>query len=122
MPMEPDTQESKQRYDSWHQAMADGERGETAPPLHPWHVTTLKLLPDLNSCDVLEVGCGRGDFTIELARRFPKARITGVDFSPKAIEVANLRKEAARTDADFLVCDAQALPFPSQSFDWIVSC
>ena len=72
--MEPHGQESKQRYDSWHQAMADEERRETAPPIHPWHVTKVKLLPDLNSCDVLEVGCGRGDFTKELARRFRRNR------------------------------------------------
>src|SRR5258706_8008608 len=114
--MEPHRQESKQRYDSWHRAMADGERDDTTPPLHPWHLTTLKLIPDLNNRDVLEVGCGRGDFTLELSRRFPNARITGVDFSSTAIDVATRRREAAGSRARFAVCDAQSLPFRSQSF------
>lgn len=113
---------SKKLYDSWHRTAGEGERASSGSPFHPWHETALRLLPDLNDRDVLEVGCGRGDFTIELFRRFPRARIMGVDFSSTAIELAKAKRDALGVDVDFAICDAQALPFTDSSFDWIISC
>ena len=40
---------------------------------------------------VLEVGCGEGDITARLARRFTGARVRGTDFSPEIIEIAAQR-------------------------------
>jgi SAM-dependent methyltransferase len=113
-----EAQESRDAYDTWHRKVSGDEReGST---LHPWHETALRLIPDLDGCDVLEIGCGRGDFTIELARRFPGARIIGVDFSPAAIDVAKTRQRDATVS--FSVADAQDLPFADGSFDWILTC
>lgn len=113
---------SKSEYDSWHRGMAAGEAGSEHAPLHPWHETALRILPSLDGCDVLEIGCGRGDFSLELARRFPKARITGIDFSEAAVEIAKSRTATTASPVRFCAADAQSLPFPPSSFDWIVSC
>jgi ubiquinone/menaquinone biosynthesis C-methylase UbiE len=113
---------SKQEYDKWHESMAAAEQGPDGARLQPWHETVLKLLPDLNGRDVLEIGCGRGDFAFELIRRYPLARIHGVDFSEKAIEIARQRCAKSEARIEFSVGDAQVLPHAAQSFDWIVSC
>lgn len=51
-------------YEKWHREMARAENGDEV--LYPWHRTVLKVLPDLNGKHVLEIGCGRGDFTITM--------------------------------------------------------
>jgi trans-aconitate methyltransferase len=38
--------------------------------------------------DVVDVGCGRGKALMHLARRFPRSRFTGVDYSKEAIGAA----------------------------------
>jgi 2-polyprenyl-3-methyl-5-hydroxy-6-metoxy-1,4-benzoquinol methylase len=47
--------------------------------LHAW-------LPDVAGLDILDLGCGAGRFSRELADR--GAKVMGVDFSPQSIEIA----------------------------------
>ncbi len=64
--------------------------------------------------DVVDVACGGGDVTIDLARRLgPGYRVTGIDMSPRAVERAT--EQAARSgvpSASFAVCDVLAAPVP----------
>lgn len=108
-----------EKYDSWHARRA-AAREDLA--LHPWHRTVLKLLPDLAERSVLEIGCGSGSFSSLLAARYPKAKITAVDFSETAIEVARERQSQAGTQIEFLVEDAQQLTLPDQRYDFVFSC
>ncbi|MFF9349525.1 trans-aconitate 2-methyltransferase [Streptomyces sp. NPDC014734] len=66
---------------------------------------------------VADLGCGAGNVTALLARRWPRARITGYDNSPQMLE-------RARTHAgpllDFVEADA-ATWTPAEPFDVIVS-
>ncbi len=55
-------------------------------------------LPDLQGKRVLELGCGTGRFSHELARR--GAQVTGIDFSPLTLEVA--RKNALEPSIQFV--------------------
>ena len=65
-------------------------------------------------CDALEVGCGNGFFTGHLSDR--GCRTTGIDFSPKAIEIAQQRSPKA----SFKVHDLTLpLPFDDTQFDFI---
>jgi SAM-dependent methyltransferase len=80
-----------EKYDAWHHRRAEGEGGSLTLS-RPWHVTVARLLPDLDGQRVLEVGCGRGDFSIWLGQRYPRARIVGVDFSAAAIDIARRRR------------------------------
>ncbi len=111
----------KQSYDTWHAHRATAELlGEDI--LRPWHQTVSRRLPDLNGKRVLEIGCGRGDFAIFLARNFPFAKITAIDFSDSAIRIAQERAAAAGVQVDFLVGDAENLRLPENTFDWVISC
>lgn len=77
---------------------------------------------------VLDVGCGPGQIPIMIAKRWPQARVTGIDAAPHMIEqaIANGSKANALNVAFevFRVSQhsaASQLPFPDQSFD-VVTC
>jgi ubiquinone/menaquinone biosynthesis C-methylase UbiE len=110
----------KGSYDSWHAKRARAEEyGEES--FRPWHRTVARRLPDLTGQRVLEIGCGRGDFAIWLAKKNPGAEIVGVDFSDKAIEVAQTRAQEAGMRLRFEVDNAEALKQVA-GFDWVISC
>lgn len=59
---------------------------------------TLPLMPGLverleGGIDVLDVGCGAGHALNLMARRFPRSRFTGYDFSADALDVARAEAE-----------------------------
>lgn len=63
---------------------------------------------------VLDLGCGPGEITCELARRMPATRFTGIDHSEQAIAAA--RANAARlglTNITFDVADVETYTPPS---------
>lgn len=68
--------------------------------------------------DVLEIAIGTG-------RNLPlypeSARVTGVELSPAMLDVARGRARDHGRKVDLRVGDAQALDFPDQSFDCVVS-
>ena len=70
---------------------------------------------------VLDVGCGPGTQTMDLAALLPTAHITAVDFHPPYIEEVN-KRAAAKGVADRVtasVGDMAKLDFAPQSFDLI---
>jgi ubiquinone/menaquinone biosynthesis C-methylase UbiE len=68
---------------------------------------------------VLDIACGMGWSTIEMARA--GVQVTGIDISTRVIEIARkhiaLRNLEAKAEA--LVMDAQALQFEDESFDFV---
>ena len=79
-----------------------------------------RRVENLSGLRVVEVGCGRGAFAIELARL--GANVTALDFSAAAIEIARSRAAREGVVVDFLVADAQATGLPDKHFDLVVSC
>ncbi|GGZ56586.1 hypothetical protein GCM10010371_15130 [Streptomyces subrutilus] len=75
-----------------------------------------ELRPGLS---VLDVGCGPGTITADLAQRVaPGGRVTAVDASAEVVEQA--RRHAAErglTGIAFATADVHALDFPDDSFD-----
>ena len=67
--------------------------------------------------DVLEIGCGAGLDLVRFARG--GARVTGVDVSSTAIELARDYCRAAKVPAELLEADGTRLPFPAASFDLV---
>src|SRR5262249_44150396 len=63
----------------------------------------------------LDVGCGNGASTKFRIERCAPASIIGIDPSQGQIDYARTRPRTK--DAEFRVADAQALPFPDNSFD-----
>lgn len=69
---------------------------------------------------LLDVGCGDGRVTLELAERLPRGSVVGVDASPRMIDTAVSRPVPDGASARFLVADARDLPFDGE-FDVAVS-
>jgi SAM-dependent methyltransferase len=68
---------------------------------------------------VLDVACGSGNAAIAAARRF--CEVTGVDYVPSLLARAGQRAEAEGLRVTFQEADAEALPFPDDSFDAVLS-
>jgi SAM-dependent methyltransferase len=68
---------------------------------------------------VLDVACGNGNASLAAAHRF--ARVVGLDYVPALLARAKERADAERLGIEFVEGDAEALPFPSESFDTVLS-
>lgn len=55
--------------------------------------------------NILEIGCGTGNYTLLLRERFPDARIIALDISPKMVEVAQNKLKGK--SIEFIVADAE---------------
>lgn len=76
------------------------------------------ILEGRGPLDALDIGCGTGFLSLELAER--SHRVTGVDFAPAMLAEAR-RKAAERGFAiRFDEADAEQLPFVAGSFDLAV--
>jgi 2-polyprenyl-3-methyl-5-hydroxy-6-metoxy-1,4-benzoquinol methylase len=106
------TIESQDAYDVWHTARI----GDNPQPVAGWHLLARRYLGNVKGLKVLEIGCGRGAFARYLAEQ--GADVWAADFSPVAVAETE-KLLAARGRA--LVADVQALPFPDESFDLVVS-
>jgi ubiquinone/menaquinone biosynthesis C-methylase UbiE len=75
---------------------------------------------DLRATDkVLDVAAGNGNASLAAARHF--ADVTSTDYVAALLEQGRRRAEADRLPITFQVADAEALPFPDDSFDVVVS-
>jgi ubiquinone/menaquinone biosynthesis C-methylase UbiE len=68
---------------------------------------------------VLDVATGTGHVALEAARTL--CEVTGIDYVPELVDVARRRAEAEGLEVEFEVADAESLPFPDDSFDFVVS-
>lgn len=68
---------------------------------------------------ILDVGCGTGSLTFALAKDFPSAKITGVDFSQAYVDFA--RAQTRDNRINFEQGDAAALSYSDQEFDSALS-
>jgi ubiquinone/menaquinone biosynthesis C-methylase UbiE len=81
------------------------------------------LLPHIRSGDtILDVGCGPGTITADLAALVPDGKIVGVDAVESVLEQAStFAASRGLTNATFQHVDANDLPFADDSFD-VVFC
>ena len=89
---------------------------------HRWRTaenSAAYLVPYLEAGgSVLDVGCGPGTITIDLARRVAPGQVVGIDAVIEPLEMARSDAVAAHVDnVTFQVADAYALPFDEASFD-----
>lgn len=67
---------------------------------------------------VLDVGCGPGTITVDLAARVAPGEVVGLDASAAVLELARAAAdEAGAANVSFRTGDATALPFEDGSFD-----
>ena len=76
------------------------------------------LLPHLRpGLALLDVGCGPGTITVDLAARLAPGRVLGVDVSADPLDEARSAAEQAGVPVDFAVGDVYALEAADDSFD-----
>jgi len=69
--------------------------------------------------DALDVGCGTGFLSLELAAR--GHRVTGIDFAPEMLALAKEKAAKAGAAIRFEHADAENLPFAAASFDLVIT-
>jgi len=79
----------------------------------------LGLIGNVSGRSVLDVGCGDGDFAVELTKR--GATVTGIDASLEMILAARRRALQHGADIVFEVATADHLPFPAEQFDVVTA-
>jgi demethylmenaquinone methyltransferase / 2-methoxy-6-polyprenyl-1,4-benzoquinol methylase len=84
-----------------------------------WKRRAVELAAVQSGDRALDLCCGTGDLALALARR--GAEVTGVDFSPAMLEIAEARRQrnfkSQISNLKFMPGDALQIPFPDASFD-----
>jgi len=80
-----------------------------------WRRQAVGLLQVANDGHLLDLCCGTGALSRDLARIVPEGLVDGVDFSAKMLEVARARRSPG--NIVYHQADVLALPFPNDFFD-----
>ena len=90
---------------------------------HYWWYQALRrhvadsVQPGREPFSLLDAGCGSGGMLATLREKFPRAELTGIDASERAIELCRERNTGAR----LLQAGVHSLPFPADAFDFVLS-
>jgi ubiquinone/menaquinone biosynthesis C-methylase UbiE len=79
-----------------------------------------RKLDDLGEARIVDLGCGPGVSTFELARQLPAATLIGLDIAPRMLNEARRRRRGAGAGAmriTWVRADAAQLPFADASVD-----
>ena len=80
-----------------------------------WRRRAIAMLDAASDARLLDLCCGTGVMTRDLAAKAPGGQVIGVDFSPAMLAVA--RRNVADPRVEFVEADAMHLPFDDASFD-----
>jgi demethylmenaquinone methyltransferase/2-methoxy-6-polyprenyl-1,4-benzoquinol methylase len=101
-------------YDLMNSAMTAGMH-------HRWRARAVDAAAIGPGDAALDVCCGTGDLTLELARRVgPEGRVVGSDFSERMLDLARSKAEEPEPGATrpvFEWADALQLPYDDEKFD-----
>lgn len=70
---------------------------------------------------LLDLACGTATLTIALKKKFPEAKIYGLDGDAKILNIARRKAAASGAEINFTESYSTALPYPDEHFDAIVS-
>jgi len=97
--------------------MKDYLRNEIDPAFRRRAKVIIENIGNINSKQVLEVGCGRGFYLKTLISICPKAKITGIEINQKYVDNAKSNIKGVRV----MKADAHHLPFANNTFDRIIA-
>ena len=100
--------------------MVNGMNGGGHAKLAEWGLGEVSIA---ESADILDVGCGGGANIARLLSRAPKARVTGIDYSPVSVKKSREvnAKAIAAGRCQVVEGSATALPFEEGSFDLVTA-
>lgn len=82
------------------------------------HCREFDLLGLRAGFELLDVGCGTGNFVRDAARLVaPSGRVVGIDLSAALLGIANTRTSSLGPPVAYHLADAAMLPFPDATFD-----
>ncbi|MBI2031713.1 MAG: class I SAM-dependent methyltransferase [Candidatus Levybacteria bacterium] len=70
---------------------------------------------------ILDVGTGTANLAIAIRQKYPRVKVTGIDPDKEILEIAKKKIKKEKFDIELINTPAQKLPFPSESFDFVVS-
>jgi demethylmenaquinone methyltransferase / 2-methoxy-6-polyprenyl-1,4-benzoquinol methylase len=79
-----------------------------------WRKCAADIVASWRPGKIVDLATGTGDLALALQKKLPDAAVTGVDFVPEMLELAQ-RKGVRQT----IVADAMQLPFSDGSFDCV---
>lgn len=84
-----------------------------------WRAKAIAMVKARNPREILDVATGTADLAIEMWRKMPRVKITGVDLSEGMIERGRAKVESlgASDHITLLSADCLSLPFADGSFD-----
>ncbi len=83
-----------------------------------WKREMVRQLQDVTAPACLDLACGNGDLVLLLLKRYPAARIVGLDLAEPMLEHAR-RRIPAGSDVSFIRGDMTATPLPDACFDLV---
>ena len=84
-----------------------------------YHIPKVVNFEDWKEKEILEIGCGLGTDLLQFARA--GARVTGIDLTPRSVELTSRRFELYGFKGHFEVGDAENLRFTNDTFDLVYS-
>jgi len=87
--------------------------------IQEYHIPKIANFQDWKGKEVLEIGCGLGTDLLQFARA--GARVTGIDLTPRSVELTSRRFELYGFKGHFEVGDAENLRFTNDTFDLVYS-
>lgn len=82
----------------------------------------LSSIPFTPVSRVLDIGCGTGDMTAEIASTVPEGKITGIDISERDIQIAQRIRARDKQNLEFRAMNAEHLEFNAEErFDFVIS-
>ena len=79
-----------------------------------WRKRAANTVASWRPVKIVDLATGTGDLALALQKKLPDAEVTGVDFVPEMLELA--QKKGLRQT---ILADAMKLPFPNDSFDCV---
>ena len=86
-----------------------------------WRRKTARFIAQNNPKTILDIATGTADLALQLARKCPQSKITGIDLSEKMLELGQEKIKARHLEKQITLnqCDACNLPYGNNSFDAI---
>ena len=110
--------ETAREHELWTREFFDAVERNRYTDYAPW-MPQLMGFDQFPGASLLEIGCGMGTDLLQFARG--GASCTGVDLTPRSVEITRHRFALYGQQGSFMISDGERLPFKANSFDVVYS-